>query len=86
AGTNEEEFDGEPWFYVGPNDIFPEEILTFLGFPGDLCTLFIQTHGDLLGAEFWCKMQERHRAGEVVDIFPYKQSKRLVNRLHSRVL
>jgi hypothetical protein len=31
-------------------------------------------------------MQERHRAGEVVDIFPYKQGKRLVNRLHSRVL
>jgi len=86
ASTNEEEFDGEPWFYVGPNDIFPEEILTFLGFPGDLRTLFSQTHGDLLGAEFWCKMQERHRAGEVVDIFPYKQSKRLVNRLHSRVL
>ncbi|MBM4423501.1 MAG: bifunctional isocitrate dehydrogenase kinase/phosphatase [Chloroflexi bacterium] len=86
ASTAEEEFDGEPWFYVGPNDIFPEEILTFLGFPGDLRALFTETHGDLLGVDFWIKLQQRHRAGEVIDIFPYKQSKRLTHRQRSRVL
>jgi isocitrate dehydrogenase kinase/phosphatase len=26
---------------------------------------------------FWRAMQERHRAGEVVDIFPYRDNQRL---------
>src|SRR6185503_2509662 len=26
-----EETGAEPWYYVGPHDIFPEEFLTFLG-------------------------------------------------------
>ena len=26
----------DPWFYVGPNDIFPEEFIRFFGLPPDL--------------------------------------------------
>ena len=33
--TPEEEMAAEPWFYVGPHDIFPEEFLTFMGLYGD---------------------------------------------------
>jgi len=45
---------------------------------GPTCAeLFIHAHGDLLGVDFWTRLQDRHRAGEIVDIFPYKQSKRL---------
>ena len=31
----DEEFGSEPWFYVGPNDIFPEEFILFMGLAGD---------------------------------------------------
>jgi len=33
AQSDEEETSGEPWFYVGPNDVFPEQWLPFLGMP-----------------------------------------------------
>ncbi len=73
----DEELSADPWFYVGPNDIFPEEFIRFFGLPPQLRDVFLQMHGDLLGVDFWTRMQDRHRAGEVVDIFSYKQSKRL---------
>jgi len=81
ASTLQEEFASEPWFFVGDDDIFPEEFLTFLGFPGKLRKIFIRAHGDLLGVEFWATMQKRIRAGEVIDIFPYKHDKRLSRRM-----
>jgi isocitrate dehydrogenase kinase/phosphatase len=78
AGGDDDLYDGEPSFYVGPNDIFPEEILRFLGFPDELRKTFLKTHGDLLRAEFWRKTQAFHRAGQVMDIFPYGHSRRLI--------
>jgi isocitrate dehydrogenase kinase/phosphatase len=39
--------------------------------------LFLEAHGDLLGVEFWSSVQDRIRAGEVIDIFPYPGSRRL---------
>jgi isocitrate dehydrogenase kinase/phosphatase len=77
SANDDDEMSADPWFYVGPNDIFPEEFIKFFGLRPDLRELFIQAHGDLLGVDFWTQLQEQHRAGEVVDIFPYKQSKRL---------
>lgn len=77
ARDEEEELGSEPWFYVGPNDIFPEEFITFLGFQPTLREVFLQAHRELLTADYWRTMQARHRAGEVIDIFPYRQSRRL---------
>ena len=73
----EEELAAEPWFYVGDSDLFPEEFLTFMGLRGHVCDVFLQAHGDLLGTEFWQKMQARHLAGEVMDIFPYQPGRHL---------
>jgi isocitrate dehydrogenase kinase/phosphatase len=75
--TVEEEMAAEPWFYVGPHDMFPEEFLTFMGLYGDMREVFLETHGELLTAGFWRRMQDLHRAGEVIDIFPYRLSRRL---------
>jgi isocitrate dehydrogenase kinase/phosphatase len=80
ASSLDEELSAEPWYYVGDDDIFPEEFIRFLGFPAPLRQLFLEAHGDLLTAEFWRQMQARLRAGEIVDIFPYKHSRRLANR------
>src|SRR6266542_3554732 len=64
-------------FYVGPHDIFPEEFLPFLGLQGRIREFFLQAHGDLLGTRWWREVQERVRAGEIVDIFPYREDQRL---------
>lgn len=72
-----DEMSAEPWFYVGENDVFPEEFLSFLGLPERLRGAFVAAHGEILTAAFWRRMQARHRAGEIVDIFPYGESQRL---------
>ena len=70
-----------PSFYVGPRDVFPEEFLTFMGFPGPLRRHFAEAHGDLLAPGFWNGMKRRHLAGEVPDLHPYPPERRLHGRL-----
>ena len=77
ARTLEEEMAAEPWFYVGPHDMFPEEFLPFIGLHGELREVFLRAHADLFDADFWNRMQALHRAGEIVDIFPYQEANRL---------
>ncbi len=67
----------EPWFHVGERDIFPQEFRAFLGLKGELLDTFLARHADLLGVRFWHGMQDRHRRGEIPDIFPYDMSRRL---------
>jgi isocitrate dehydrogenase kinase/phosphatase len=72
--TIEEEFAAEPWFFVGEQDVFPEEFSAFLVPPGELRDSFLAAHGDLLDVELWQGVQRRLAAGEVVDVFPYRRS------------
>lgn len=76
ARDAEEEMAAEPWFFVGPHDVFPEEFLSFLGLGGENRRLFLEAHGEVLTAAFWRALQERHRAGEVLDVLPYTASRR----------
>jgi isocitrate dehydrogenase kinase/phosphatase len=73
----EEEFAAEPWFYVGEQDVFPEEFTAFLVPPGRLRDAFLEGHGDLLDVAFWQDVQRRLAEGEVVDVFPYRREARL---------
>ena len=75
--TEEEEFAAEPWFYVGEADVFPEEFDAFLVPSGAVRESFLQAHGDLLGIDFWQRVQRRLAEGEVVDVFPYRREARL---------
>jgi len=77
ATTDLEEVASEPWFYVGERDIFPEEFRSFLGLRKDLLQTFLAHHEELLHVDFWHRMQDLHHRGEVVDIFPYRFSRRL---------
>ncbi len=74
---DDEERALEPWFYVGERDIFPEEFRSFLGLSGELLQVFLAHHGELLGVDFWLRMQERLRQGEILDIYPYRSTRRL---------
>jgi isocitrate dehydrogenase kinase/phosphatase len=80
ARYEEEEMAGEPWFFVGENDVFPEEFLPFLGLDDTAREAFLAQHRDLLAVHFWTEMQQEHRAGNAPDIFPYPRSKRFAVR------
>jgi isocitrate dehydrogenase kinase/phosphatase len=77
AGSDEDEYADEAWFGVGARDVFPVELSRFLGLTPDLYRLFGRSHGDLYRAAFWNDIQARVREGEIIDIFPYPQSRRL---------
>jgi isocitrate dehydrogenase kinase/phosphatase len=72
-----DELSAEPWFTARENDIFPEELRTFLGLQGSLRETFLREHGDLFEVEFWTGLQERHSRGELVTFYPYRQERRL---------
>jgi isocitrate dehydrogenase kinase/phosphatase len=73
----DEEMAAEPWFSVDENDVFPAEFRTFLGLHGVLREEFIEHHSDLFSTEYWWRLQELLRKGEILDIFPYQEKKRL---------
>lgn len=72
----EDEMAEEPWYFVEENDVFPEEFKKFVGLPAPLAETFNTTHADLLGIGFWQEIQKKLKAGEVIDIFPYRVSRR----------
>ena len=66
----------EPWYSVGPNDIFPEEFAAFLLIDPRVRQVFMAWHRDLLDADYWSGVQEQIRSGRVMDVFPYPPSRR----------
>ena len=73
ASTTDEETSAEPWFSVGPNDVFPEELPTFLFPPGRARDLLVELHPELADPVFWVSTQERIRAGIQDDVLPYPE-------------
>ena len=73
----DDELAAEPWFSVADHDVFPEEFTPFMVPPGPLRDAFLDAHGELMDASWWCSVQERVRAGELVDTFPYPRERRL---------
>jgi isocitrate dehydrogenase kinase/phosphatase len=71
------------WFYVGPNDVFPEQFIQFLGFQEDARQAFLEHHADLLTAEFWANLKTRHESGEVLEVLPYTAKQWTEHRGHA---
>lgn len=70
----EDEMSSEPWYSVGPMDVFPEEFPRFLFVDLKLRRLFAKLHGDLYDADYWKGLQAQIRAGKVIDVFPYRRN------------
>jgi isocitrate dehydrogenase kinase/phosphatase len=79
ARTPEDEIAAEPWFSVREYDIFPEEFLQFLSFPEPALAALLQHHREIFGADFWRAIQRQIRAGEIPEVFPYREERRLTN-------
>lgn len=67
----------EPWFSVGPSDVFPEEFSSFLGVSPELREAFESEHGDLYEASWWQDTQRTLASGKIVSIYPYAPDQRL---------
>ena len=79
ARTPEDEIAAEPWFSVREHDIFPEEFLQFLSFPEPALAALLQHHREIFRADFWRAIQRLIRAGEIPEVFPYREERRLTN-------
>ncbi len=70
--TPEQEMASQPWYYVGPRDVFPEEFPGFLLRAGPHLDYLRQQHGEIFDANFWNDVKRRLLAGEIMDVFPYR--------------
>jgi isocitrate dehydrogenase kinase/phosphatase len=71
AANPEDEMRGEPWFYVGEHDVFPETFLSFVAFDAAQRAALLRTHGEIFTARFWQQVQRRLLEGEVLEVLPY---------------
>jgi isocitrate dehydrogenase kinase/phosphatase len=78
--TPEDELSAEPWYSVGPHDIFPEEFGAFLLTNPRVRECFMEHHADLLDADYWKSVQKRIADGYIEDFFPYPAEVRFCNR------
>ncbi|HVR54555.1 MAG TPA: bifunctional isocitrate dehydrogenase kinase/phosphatase [Pseudorhodoferax sp.] len=72
----EDELASEPWYPVGPRDVFPETFAPFLLGHPQVREAFMRHHADLLDAAFWQEHQRRIQAGHLHDVFPYAPARR----------
>ena len=71
--TPEDEMSAEPYWSVGPNDVYPEQFSSFLVTGHKARQAFLEYHADLMDPAFWTGKQERIRAGLQEDVYPYPQ-------------
>jgi isocitrate dehydrogenase kinase/phosphatase len=79
ANDDVDELRSESWYYVAPNDMFPEEFIKFLSMDKELRSLFLVVHGELLTAEYWREIKSMHRSGKVSLVVPYDRPKLPLN-------
>jgi isocitrate dehydrogenase kinase/phosphatase len=67
----------EPWFHVGPRDVFPERFAPFMGLPAAELAAVREHHGHLFDPAWWQGLQARFVAGDYPDTPPYAARHRL---------
>lgn len=78
ASRNEDdEMASEPWYRIGPKDIFPETYKTFLLGNDQIRDLLLKHHADLFEPAMWQSYKNRLLAGEIPDFIEYDQALRL---------
>ncbi len=73
----EEAMADEPWFHVGPHDVFPERFAPFMGLPSNELAAVREHFGHLFDPGWWQGLQARFAHGDYPDTPPYAGSHRL---------
>ena len=76
-GDDVDEMRAGAWFYVAPNDVFPEQFIQCIGLSPELRQLFRRLHGELLTANWWTAIRLRLSRGETIDVLPYSLTSRV---------
>jgi isocitrate dehydrogenase kinase/phosphatase len=63
----------EPWYSINPNDVFPEEFITFVTTDPQIRAMLMELHPELFDYRFWQKAQQNLAEGIQADVFPYSQ-------------
>jgi isocitrate dehydrogenase kinase/phosphatase len=74
--TEEQAMAAQPWYDVGPNDIFPEEFRLFFSGNPKARAAFDRLHSELYDVAYWQGLKQQIEAGTVVDVFPYRRKQR----------
>jgi isocitrate dehydrogenase kinase/phosphatase len=82
--NEEDELSGEPWYTVGPHDIFPETYGTFLLGDPRVREAFMRHHADFFDPALWQRYKEQLQRGELADFFPYDRDVRFCIRYPER--
>ncbi|HRL20406.1 MAG TPA: bifunctional isocitrate dehydrogenase kinase/phosphatase, partial [Alcaligenes sp.] len=77
APNEEAEMASEPWYPIGPNDVFPEEFAYFLLGEPRIRKAFMQHHAELLDPHWWAQCRQRVTQGRIENIFPYDSERQL---------
>jgi isocitrate dehydrogenase kinase/phosphatase len=72
-----DELSAEPWYSVGPRDVFPEEHRNFLGLSPYLTKVFESHHDDLYEMVAWNAIRQRVIDGEIIQVFAYSAEAQL---------
>jgi isocitrate dehydrogenase kinase/phosphatase len=76
----DDELAAEPYWSIGPNDVFPEQFAKFLVTGEAARGMFLERHADLMDPEFWAGKQARIRAGLEEHVYPYPEASRFKRR------
>ena len=77
ARHEEDEMAVDPWYYVGPDDVFPEEFKFFMFSQNDSKEIFSKRFGKLLSADYWNSVQDNIKQGNINEYYPYRQRYRM---------
>ncbi|KNY11205.1 isocitrate dehydrogenase [Achromobacter piechaudii] len=77
APNEEAEMASEPWYAIGPNDVFPEEFGRFLLGDARVRGAFMRHHADLLEPDWWQACRAQVAQGRIEEFFPYDTDRRL---------
>ena len=70
----EQIYASEPWYDIGPKDVFPEDFKRFMIGRQDVRDHFLNFHQRLFNPDFWKELQEKIKKGEFLHAFPYPVS------------
>lgn len=73
AETFEQIYASEPWYDIGPHDVFPEDFMRFMIGRADVKEHFVNFHKNLFDPAYWKNIQQRIRSGELIHAFPYPE-------------
>ncbi|MGU7771383.1 bifunctional isocitrate dehydrogenase kinase/phosphatase [Burkholderia sp. MR1-5-21] len=82
--NEEDELSGEPWYSIGPHDIFPETYGPFLLGDPRVRDVFLKHHADFFEPALWQASKDKLLQGELPDFYPYDASLRFCVRYPAR--